>query len=282
MIHKEPRSEAEQTNLDEGAEFLAVIDDVIGLPAKQVTPYWLWFNFLKVTCTDPNLKVDRGFYKMWEPYEDIDFIQWWPAHAHLFKVAVGVRRWETAESSIPCPDSEIIVRVPLCQNKKQSLREISQMLDDCGAGSRLYDMKQGLFGLSVGVSPDGRPVNPATRFLRNLNKMKLYFWIYFWWLRYESLDDARRLEETTVFYCEFARIIREPGRFPTEMEFELPHALTAYAEYLKARGTRKRLSLNELNESDVANSRRQVARYVRKARRIATNVSRGEFPGDYE
>ena len=38
----------------------------------------------------------------------------------------------------------------------------------------------------------------------------------------------------------------------------------------------------QLNEPDAANHRRQIARYIRKARRIAENVGRGEHYGNYE
>jgi hypothetical protein len=39
---------------------------------------------------------------------------------------------------------------------------------------------------------------------------------------------------------------------------------------------------NKLGEgTDAENSRRMVVRYIRKARKLAGNVGRGEFPGSY-
>jgi len=262
-------------------EYQAVINDVVGLPAKKVLPYCLWFNFLQIACKDPETKVNRRHYREWGSYENIDFIKWWPSHAHLFKVDVGVRHCDR-KSLILSPDSEIILRVPLYQSKKQSLNEISQILDDCGAGNRLADMRQGKFPLSVGVAPDGRAVHPATRFLRNLGKIRLYQWIYLFWLRYHGLHERERLERTATLYRDLAQLLRQRDSLPLDWHFELPNAFTAYADYLTARGKRERLPMHEANGTDIANSRRQVARYIRKARRIAANVGRGSFPGDYE
>ena len=50
------------------------------LPAGKILPYQLWFGFLKAALTDPDLHVDREFYRPWGPVETMTFEEWWPDH----------------------------------------------------------------------------------------------------------------------------------------------------------------------------------------------------------
>ena len=120
---------------------------------------------------DPDIQLDER-YAQWGPYKYANFIEWWPAHAHLFKVHGGVRLCESAADAYPHADSEIILRVPLSQSKKQSVLAITQILDKCEAGNPRFEGRAP-FQLSVGISPDVKPIDLATRFLRNLDKIKL-------------------------------------------------------------------------------------------------------------
>jgi hypothetical protein len=52
--------------------------------------------------------------------------------------------------------------------------------------------------------------------------------------------------------------------------------------YLDKRGDRHRVSIHVINDADIPNARRQIVRYITKACRIAENVGRGEFTGNYE
>lgn len=257
-----------------------VIDDFYALPAKSIIPYGLWFDFLTAASTDPNVQIDRGFYEKWEPYENGNFIAWWPSHAHLFAINLGVRVCETKEIYGWRTEDELIVRVPLYQRKRRSLQELSKILDEHHASDHLSDMRQGEFQLNVGVTNDGRPIHPATRFLRNLEKMKLYLLIYQCWLQFPDLDPAERLEETAFRYRDLIEFSKELGSL-LPGNLEQPSSITEYTRYLETRGAKKRLPLHDLNESDNTNHRRQIARYIQKARRIAANVGRGIFPGNY-
>ena len=137
-------------------------------------------------------------------------------------------------------------------------------------------MKQGQFHLSVGVS-DGHPIHPSTRFLRNLSKVKLLMHFYRFWLEGQGLGERQRLEQTAKRYFAWAdawnRKVRE--RKWKRPLIEIPYALTEYVAYLEKRGDRKRVLLRDLNITDAPNHRRQIARYIRKARRLAENVGRG-------
>jgi hypothetical protein len=271
-----------QIDMNQLAQFLKVaIEDVNVLPAKKITPYALWFDFLKDACSDPDVKVDTKIYQAWEPYADVSFIAWWPSHAHLFAVDFGVRVCKPTACSKICADDEVVVRIPLYQNKNRSLQEVSKILDDHGAGDRLCNMRQGEFQLTVGVSKGGQIIHPSTRFLRNLAKIKLYSFIYMCWLKFPGLDPADRLEETTMLFRDLVQKLRAIEFLPPE-DLELPNCFTEYAKYIDARATRTRIPQREYFNLDIAANRRQIARYIQKARRIAANVGRGVFPGEYE
>ena len=156
-------------------------DDEHRLPAQKVEPYRLWFEFLKLASKDPEIQIDKRFYQRWGSV-DADFDDWWSAHwRDLFSVDIGVRVCGPGEATEKRLEGDLVLRIPLYQDKKRTLFQIAELLDQNGAGERLADMKQGQFHLSVGVS-DGHPIQPSTRFLRNLSKVKLLMRFYRFWL----------------------------------------------------------------------------------------------------
>src|SRR5205807_311268 len=90
------------------------------LPTSRAEPYELWFEFLKLALKDPYIRVDKAFYKTWGPYEGIEFVDWWDGHwRELFAVSVGVRLLASGKG-IQRSDSELIVSIPLHQDKGRS------------------------------------------------------------------------------------------------------------------------------------------------------------------
>jgi hypothetical protein len=132
------------------------------------------------------------------------------------------------------------------------------------------------------------PIHPATRFLRNLAKVRLLLKFYQFCVEADTDDDRRKLEAATKRYFEWAtrwndKIEKKKAekKIVQVSKIEIPASISRYVDYLAVRGTRTRVSQDALvGWSD--DSRRQVKRYLRKARRIAANVARGEFPGQYE
>jgi hypothetical protein len=239
---------------------------------------------LKLASKDPTVKIDKALYKTWGPYEDLEFRDWWSRHwRELFAVSVGVRLL-TSAAEASRTDSELIISIPLHQDKGRSVSQIKQLLDEHDAGVQLKKMPTGQFFLNVGIGADGAIIHPSTRFLKNLPKVRLFMHLYRFWLKHPDLRDDKRLEAMSKDYFTWAdawnRKIRERKwkRAPTE----IPSALSDYVRYLEKRGSRQRLSLSKYNESDTPNNRRQVARYLRKARKIGANVAQGTFPGLYE
>lgn len=259
-------------------------DEASLLPAQKMQPYLLWFQFLQLALKDPTITVDKNFYRPWGDVENQTFDQWWPSHwRDLFAVDIGVHVVQSDEPFTKKPGKELIVRIPLYQSPKRSLAQIVELLEQHGASDRLKDMTQGQFRLRVG--DDDKPVDPSTRFLRNLSKIKLLMHLYRFWLSHEGLNDQKRLERTALSYFRWAdawnKKVREKG-WRKRTTIEIPFALSEYVRYLEIRGSKQRLRLHTSTVGDVSDHRRQITRYIRKARKIASNVAEGRFPGRYE
>jgi hypothetical protein len=257
-------------------------DEAYLLPAQQVEPYRLWFEFLQLAAKDQTLSLNSERYTAWGDYQGAKFATWWSDHwRELFAVDLGVREIEKLNPSDRRSDKEIIVRIPLYQDPKRSLVQVSELLTRYGASERLRDMADGQFRLEVDEGA-GKLVHPSTRFLRNLPKVRLLLHIYRFWLDHAEADDRKRLEKTAVSYFRWAdawnKKVREK-KWDRSL-IEIPYAVTVYVKYLEERGSRKGTRLYETD--DVADHRRQIARYIRKARKLASNVAEGRFPGRYE
>ena len=170
------------------------------LPAHQVEPYRLWFEFLKLALTDDTFKVDLKRYKPWGDIAQADFRDWWESHwRDLFSVDIGVEVLDPQHTKQKLSDKELILRVPLYQGSKRTLSQIKEILERHGASERLKDMAEGQYRLQVGNGKD-KSAHPSTRFLKNLSKVRLLLNIYRFWLSHSEADDRRRLEMTALSY----------------------------------------------------------------------------------
>lgn len=254
-------------------------DEASQLPAAQVEPYRLWFEFLKLAMLDPDIEVDRTHYQPWGDVAAAKFNDWWPVHwRELFSVDIGVQVLNLSESVPSQLDRMLTVQIPLYQNPKQSLAQVKALLELYDASGRLEEMAEGQFRLSLGAGGS----HFSVRFLKNISKVRLLLNVYRHWLRHAGQGDRSRLEATARSYFEWAdgwnRNVKE--RQWKRTLIDIPPAIRSYVEYLDKRDAsgRKRLSTID-DESD---NRRQIARYIRKARKIALNVSQGTFPGSYD
>jgi hypothetical protein len=258
-------------------------DNKYGLPAQQVEPYRIWFEFLNLALRDPSVRVHKALYHSWGDIENVKFDDWWEANwRRLFSVDIGVSIFDPDSSHSSNPDKEIIVRVPLYQDPKRSLKQISSILNEKGASKRLKDMADGQFRLQIGR--DSKATHPSIRFLRNLPKVRLLLNIYRYWIEHQGVDDRERLDRAVLSYYKWAttwnsKVKERKWKRPI---IEVPFAMTAYVKYLEEKGSRKRLKLYESKSGDVSDHRRQIARYIRKARKLSVNVSKGIFPGAYD
>lgn len=258
-------------------------DEKHKLPAQRVEPYRLWFEFLRLATMDKHVVIDEATYASWGDYKTFPFSKWWGQHwRQLFAVGVGVTEMSASDAR-QVPANSLVVSIPLHQDPKRSLDQIKQMLADRGAGSTLKDMPSGQFGFTMGKTADGVSVHPSTRFLKNLDKVRLLMHIYRFWVQFPDLDDRKRLDATARAYVSWAsgwnkKVKSNKWDRPL---IEIPHAMSSYVKHLDEKGDRQRVSRDSGLVAD-PDDRRQIARYIAKARRLATNVGRGEFPSVYD
>lgn len=239
-------------------------DGVYYLPARQVEPYRLWFEFLKLAHIDPEIHVDYDHYADWGPFWEMSFNHWWSGARWrgLFAVDAGVRIVE-AGTSVEKDDQAIIVRLPLSKDPRETLADVEQLLEQHKAGVRLDKVVQGRFALSEGYEK---------AFLKYLEHANFMLRLYRLWLKYQDLDPTQRVRLTALDFYDWAKArddqIRERGYKYTRPMF--PFSVRAYAEAIRAG--------EAMTGSD---ERRQFMRYLKKARSLAGNAASGVFPGKY-
>jgi hypothetical protein len=121
------------------------------LPARQIEPYRLWFEFLKLAHVDPDVTVDYDFYADWGQFWEMSFKEWWSGDRWrtLFAVDAGVRVLEGGHT-IQSDSQAIVVRLPLNKDQSETLKEVQKLLLERKAGVRFDQIEQGRFGLSEG------------------------------------------------------------------------------------------------------------------------------------
>jgi hypothetical protein len=239
-------------------------DGVFYLPARQVEPYRLWFEFLKQAHRDKDVTVDYELYADWGDFWGKSFSDWWAGATWrtLFAVDTAVRVLDENEG-IQNDDTAIVVRLPLSKDIKETLRDVQQLLEQHGAGTKLDTVAQGKFKLSEGYEK---------AFLKYMDKANFMLRLYRIWLDNAEYDKRGRVKHTAVQFYEWAKhrddMIRAKNYKLTRPMF--PFAVKLYAEAI--------LAGDSTTNSD---EQRQFMRYLKKARNLANNAARGEFPGKY-
>lgn len=232
------------------------------LPARQIEPYRLWFEFLKLAHADPDVAVDYDFYADWGAFWEMSFNDWWldERWRTLFAVDAGVRVLGT-QDLIQNDSQAIVVRIPLNKEPSETLKEIQKLLKQHNAGVRFDQMEQGRFGLSAGYEKG---------FLKYLDRANFMLRLYGLWLKNVDLDKKGRIARTAVEFHDWAKsrddFIRHRGYKYSRPLF--PFAVRAFAEGIK--GGENMIGSDE---------RRAFMRYLAKAKMLATNAGAGTFPG---
>lgn len=262
------------------------------LPAHKIEPYRLWFEFLKLTLTDKTLTVDEAFYKPWRVEQYQSFNQWWSDNwRELFSVDIGVYELVDNNRRSPTP-YEIFVRIPLFQDPRTSASQVVGLVKNAVAVRHISKAPNGQFRLFSGSADDGTEIDPKIRFLKNLDKIRMYYYLYKYWLKNKQFPNRQRMQKTCLDYFLWAedwnRKIRfkKDGSISKRKPHTVPEAIYYYSQYLLLRGERGKITRDEMMENDVvdniSNYQRQVSRYLVKAQKIARNVAKGQFPGGYE
>lgn len=222
------------------------------LPANQVEPYRLWFEFLKLAAKDPSVTIDRNFYARWGDFENQDFSTWWSAHwRDLFAIDIGVYELTDLTKRVVKSNEEIIVRIPLSQNIRRSLDQVQDLLEQHNASDRLKDMREGEFNLIAGNNDQGELIHPSARMLRNLHKIRLLYHVYRFWVANDGIVFRNRVERTARAFFKWAdawNIKVSKKKNDGRPKVDLPASFRHYVNYLEARGDRRRLDLSQFND----------------------------------
>ena len=252
------------------------------LPARRVEPYRLWFEYLKLALTDPDIKVDGRIYKSWGDVENLTFSDWWSDHwRDLFAVDAGVRLMENDET-LGKSNSALALRIPLSMDETSAIHEIRDLIKEHGIGSRDAPRVQGKFALSES-SKQG--------FEKRMNTARCMLRLYGYWMKYEKADNKKRVEKAAMDYLRWGEGWEAKIRLKKAPSYRggwrplLPMCFRVYGDYLRAEKKIGQKAVGTFNREgeglDAANSRRMVTRYIQKAKKIAANIGQGEFPGNY-
>jgi hypothetical protein len=261
------------------------------LPARRVEPYRLWFEYLKLAKTDPEVKIDKRIYRSWGDVENLTFTNWWSDHwRDLFAVDSGVRLMENDET-LGRSNSAIALRIPLSMDETSAIKEVRDLIREHGIGSRDAPRVQGKFALSEG-SKQG--------FEKRMNTARCMLRLYGYWLKHEKAGKRKRVEKSALDYLKWvedweAKIREKGSSYRGGWRPYLAPCFTVYGEHLrelvapnpvgKIKKKPTQLDSGWINEDgdglNVEEARRRVMRYITKARKIAENIGQGEFPGKY-
>ena len=234
------------------------------LPARQIEPYRLWFEFLKQAHLDPQIIVDYELYAEWGDFWEKSFTDWWAGATWrmLFAVDAGVRVLDERDSIVN-DEQAIVVRLPLSKDIRESLKDVKQLLEQHEAGIKLETATNAKFKLSKGYEK---------AFLKYLDRVNFMLRLYRIWLDNAPYDKKGRVKKTAVQFYQWAKqrddLIRQRSYNLTRPMF--PFSVRTFAEAI--------LAGEDITNSD---DQRQFMRYLKKARNLANNAACGVFPGKY-
>ena len=237
------------------------------LSNKEIQPYRIWFEYLKVCLNDESLskKVDRKFYKDWHLNEikKSKFNRWIKTHHHLFtnQIESKIKLYEGKRTP-----NTILVEIPVDYTVQKIQRYIGQAVK-------------------------GKIAKPQTnrRFQitakQNLKIAPFDYFRYAWQIkrRYQLRNVKIKLHNIwrLVNFVIKKRQTKLRNLAPWLLDYEKIDKLTGQIKVKKAFIRIRKLSLNH-EQTKAYNSKAVVmANNIRKAQNILENVCKGVFPGDY-
>lgn len=235
------------------------------LPARQVEPYRLWFEFLKLATTDPDLKVNYEHYADWGDFQNMSFNEWWSGERwrQLFAVDTGVRVIEEGED-FQNDATAIYVRLPLSKDPRETIKYVVELLEQHGASALLKDAPSGRFALTEGYEKG---------FIKYLHQARVSLRVYRIWLSHAKLQNKGRLGQTAVDFIDWSRK-RERLITENDYKYEKPYKSSAIEKFADYYRTHQKV---KIDDSDT----KAFQRFLKKARNLAANAASGNFPGKW-
>jgi hypothetical protein len=235
------------------------------LPARQVEPYRLWFEFLKLAATDPEQKVDYDHYAEWGDFHNMTFNEWWSGERwrKLFAVDAGVRVIDDFED-FHKDDTAIFLRLPLSKDPTETVKDVIQLLEQHGASARLKDTPSGKFALTEGYEKG---------FIKYLPNARVMLRLYRIWLSHLDLQHKKRLGQTAMDFIDWSRK-RKVMIIENNYKYELPYIPSSIDVFADTFREENKVPANCANV-------KAFQRFLKKARNLATNAASGSFPGKW-
>jgi hypothetical protein len=244
------------------------------LPRRMVEPYRLWFEYLKTALNDPTVAINASIYEGWGDVRNSDFDDWWHDHwRSLFaEPAIDVSAVRSADEakSVLDDDTYVLVKVPLNSLSKVRTAELEKIVR-----SQRKQRPQ------VRRARSQAPFQiKAKRIIRRdvLRGMLRLYQLY--------LKNNRDLDATAVEYHEWATNWNSTIRSKKwdRPSVYVPPQLAVYVAAIKelagATTPEQKRAIRKGGDYDTV--RPKIKRYILRAQRIARNVGRGIFPGEFE
>ena len=134
-------------------------------------------------------------------------------------------------------------------------------------------------------------------FEKRMVTARLMLRLYGYWIEHEKLNRKKRVNKTISDYHDWVmgwedKISDKPRGYRGGWRPYMTDAIELYVDWLRSDKTETQASFGlgdfdtetlsgDIEGSNAEMARRVCVRYIRKARRIAENVAKGEFPGKY-
>ena len=255
------------------------------LPTRDIEPYRLWFEWLKLAIRDhvndsetssaiPN--IDRR-YDAWGDVQNTPFEDWWEENWRtLFGITAGVTKIRPGEI-VPEGERYITLFVPLTGMRHKISYQIEQILSKHPEFEETEERPKAQFELSDGYEHG---------FTKRLSESRRYLRLYELWLEQRTNNERERVDLAVRAFVAWHNA--DPATASASVG-QLTKKYEVYDKLLKeqdrGRGvSRNQFALEYSEDGDgltADKGRKAIGRDLAKARKIAQNLAAGQFPGDY-
>lgn len=241
------------------------------LPKGKVEPYRLWFEYLKVALSHPDIQINQSIYTRWTVQADTQFEDWWGNHwRQLFATRAETSVIETVGDFSAAVDDPrfAVLRVSLSGTKKQRIKDIEDAL--AGLKKRDGDVRASPSKPAFSISAK-RSMN-----MKTLRGMLKYLQLY--------EEKGWDLEDASLAYLKWSKDWNEKVRTKKWKRplVYVPPFLGVFAEEIETRRATKKAGPKKINNTDEYDTMRgQARRFIRRGEKILRNVAVGRFPGAF-
>jgi len=211
----------------------------------------IWISFLRLAhqSTDPqiqsNLKKSELFYKDWRNYQTVSFEDWWKDHLHLFREKQSVMELSAGDV---VDESSFTISFPMIYSPTSATKIFKDRYTKAFEKKRIDKKKiKKVYGGLFGLKPDDFQVSQFQYYFKFCKEV------------YLPLMNGEANPKTRAF----VEIAQEK-----------------FKEKTKKTSSRRIPFTNSSSSYEVL--RRLATRYKTYSHNLMINVSKGEFPGDYE